>query len=154
MSQPEGGRIFLEDFVEAIALLPNEIRRNFELMKSLDRSSNTVLSDLADCEKRLLQRAKRKLRDAGGATLAPGVDRRQIIEDTELTAEVESKRYKGQEYVDEKVAIAEQTLELVEAHVLKLDKDLAEFEEHLRAAGEFETVGAAKEVTSARARSP
>ena len=81
-----------------------------------------------------------------GALAQPGADRRAIIEDPELNAEVESKRYKAQEMVDEKVAIAEQTLEIVEAHLHRLDSDLAQFEAHLRAAGEFETVGAAKEV--------
>ena len=144
-------RIILEEFVEAITLLPNEIRRNFELMKSLDRASSVVLCELSECEKRALQRAKRKLRESSGALAQPGADRRAIIEDPELNAEVESKRYKAQEMVDEKVAIAEQTLEIVEAHLHRLDSDLAQFEAHLRAAGEFETVGAAKEV---RMRAP
>ena len=65
-------RIILEEFVEGITLLPNEIRRNFELMKSLDRSSSIVLCELSECEKRALQRAKRKLRESSGALAQPG----------------------------------------------------------------------------------
>ena len=70
-------RIILEEFVEGITLLPNEIRRNFELMKSLDRSSSIVLCELSECEKRALQRAKRKLRESSGALAQPGADRRR-----------------------------------------------------------------------------
>jgi hypothetical protein len=33
---------FLEEFVQAIELLPNDVRRNFELIRELDRDSGEM----------------------------------------------------------------------------------------------------------------
>ena len=44
--------------------------------------------------------------------------------------------------MNEKIAISEQTLALVESFLKKLDSDLGAFENVLRGGGEFEVVGA------------
>ena len=36
---------FLEDFVQAIELLPNDLRRNFELIRELDRDSGELAKE-------------------------------------------------------------------------------------------------------------
>ena len=38
----ENGRTYLEDFLSKNAILPNEIRRNFELMRNLDTVSENT----------------------------------------------------------------------------------------------------------------
>lgn len=44
--------------------------------------------------------------------------------------------------MNEKIAIAEQTLALIESFLKKLDMDLGTFENELRGGGDFEVVGA------------
>ncbi len=56
--------------------------------------------------------------------------------------EVRAKKEKAEKAVIEKIAIAEQTLELVESFIRKLDADLGSFEVLLRGGGEFESMGA------------
>lgn len=63
-------------------------------------------------------------------------------DETRLMEEVKSKRHRATQKIDEKVAIAEQTLELVDSFIRKLDTDLAVFETMLRGSGEFEAIGA------------
>jgi len=45
--EQEGGT-FLEDFLQSIELLPNDVRRNFDLMRELDRDSGDAIRDCAD----------------------------------------------------------------------------------------------------------
>ena len=37
---------FLDDYVDSLAALPNEVRRHFELMRSLDKEADTVMSHM------------------------------------------------------------------------------------------------------------
>lgn len=62
--------------------------------------------------------------------------------DNDLWEDIKTKRQRAKLKTDEKVAIAEQSLELVESFVRKLDTDLAVFENILRGSGEFEALGA------------
>jgi hypothetical protein len=43
-----GEGTFLEDFVQSVELLPNDVRRNFELMRELDRDSTELTRECAD----------------------------------------------------------------------------------------------------------
>jgi hypothetical protein len=43
-----GEGTFLEDFVQSVELLPNDVRRNFELMRELDRDSKELTRECAD----------------------------------------------------------------------------------------------------------
>ena len=59
-----------------------------------------------------------------------------------LISDHRTKRQKTENDMNEKIAIAEQTLTLVESFLKKLDADLGGFELALRGGGEFEVVGA------------
>jgi hypothetical protein len=63
-------------------------------------------------------------------------------ESNEELANIKDLRKRAKQKTDEKVAIAEQTLELVESFVRKMDTDLTIFETLLRGSGEFEAIGA------------
>jgi hypothetical protein len=49
MGEQDGGT-FLEDFVSSTELLPNTVRRNFELMRELDRDASDATKDYLDAE--------------------------------------------------------------------------------------------------------
>lgn len=59
-----------------------------------------------------------------------------------LLSEYNQKRQKTESDMNEKIAIAEQTLALIESYVKKLDCDLGTFEAALRGGGDFEVAGA------------
>ena len=45
----EGGT-YLEDFLQSVELLPNDIRRDFELMRALDKECSEATADLESLE--------------------------------------------------------------------------------------------------------
>ena len=45
------GSTYLEDFLNAVELLPNDMRRDFELLKELDSNSSVNLKELTEAEK-------------------------------------------------------------------------------------------------------
>ena len=53
---------YVEDFLENLASLPNEIRRNFELMRALDKEAADAAKELQESEKKVLTDMKRKSR--------------------------------------------------------------------------------------------
>lgn len=121
---------FYEEFINSTEMLPNEIRRNSELMRELDRSASEIVKEVEDTEKVLIQDfdAKRIMNP--------------LPQDIERLNEIRAKRMKATQKNDEKIAIAEQTLDVLDSFVRKLDSDLAVFEGLLRSSGDFETTGA------------
>ena len=53
-----GEETFLESFVEHISDLPNDIRRNLDLVKDLDKSSSDIIRRLRAAEEAYVQRAE------------------------------------------------------------------------------------------------
>lgn len=127
----EEGGTFLEDFLQSIELLPNDIRRNFDLMRELDRDSIEVIRDLGEAEKKCMQKlSKRKEKE----------EVNEAADDISLSLEeIKQYRQRTKQKIGEKVAIGEQTLDLLETRLRLLDTDLAYFETLLRASGEFES---------------
>lgn len=126
---------FLEDYLDHIATLPNEIKRNLELMRNLDKDGSKVSKDLDETEKKFLSDIKKK-----------GSRKAQAIQDgayDEIVEEIKTKRQKSQQIADEKVQIAEQMTADCDIYIDKLDGELAKFEEFLRTSGEFSTTAAA-----------
>ena len=52
------GSTFLEDFQTTVEHLPNDVRRDFELMKELDRDSAQSLRDLTEAERKSMKSFK------------------------------------------------------------------------------------------------
>jgi hypothetical protein len=42
LKNAETSTTFLDDYIDGLAAMPNEIRRHFELMRSLDKEADTV----------------------------------------------------------------------------------------------------------------
>jgi len=116
MAQMKG--TYLENYLESIATLPAEIRRNFALMRELDARSQDMIDKVNKATKEYAQNGKRGMKDLNGEKSS-----KQMRTDLKTCLE----------YGDEKVALAVQTYELVDKHIRRLDTDLKRFEAELDA---------------------
>jgi len=114
MAQMKG--TYLENYLESIATLPAEIRRNFALMRELDARSQEIIDRVNKGTKEYVQNGKRGAKDLNGERSS-----KQMKQDLKTCLE----------YGDEKVALAVQTYELVDKHIRRLDTDLKRFEAEL-----------------------
>mmetsp|Transcript_8577 Transcript_8577/g.12453 ORF Transcript_8577/g.12453 Transcript_8577/m.12453 type:complete len:287 (+) Transcript_8577:79-939(+) len=150
---------YLESVIESISsTLPNDIRRNLELLRQLDESTADVVENLKQAEDAYVKRAQRTMlnyplpphvipegggNDPASAAIIPTTEELQaLVEDPVELARIAQLRRDARQLIDEKVAVAEQTHSVVEGLVGRLDRDIAEFETLLKGAGEFETTGA------------
>eukprot|EP00753_Platysulcus_tardus_P017716 PLAT6467.1.p1 GENE.PLAT6467.1~~PLAT6467.1.p1 ORF type:complete len:290 (+),score=93.82 PLAT6467.1:85-870(+) len=97
-------------------------------MRELDEDSRLLAEEVKAEEVAYIATLRRKL--------AAGTPKREAA-DAEVEAALEAKRKRAMEKIDEKVAIAGQTYDLVDNHVRRLDHDLRRFERVLREEGVF-----------------
>eukprot|EP01116_Phalansterium_solitarium_P024954 TRINITY_DN931_c0_g1_i1.p1 TRINITY_DN931_c0_g1~~TRINITY_DN931_c0_g1_i1.p1 ORF type:complete len:216 (+),score=55.55 TRINITY_DN931_c0_g1_i1:838-1485(+) len=110
---------YLENYIESVSSLPQEVRRNFQLLRELDAESQELVENVERASKSYLRNAKRT---------------REVSEAEEATIKADLK--KALELGDEKVALAVQTYDLVDRHIRRLDQDLKKFEQELAEAGQ------------------
>lgn len=138
----------MEEFINSAELLPNDIRRNSELMRELDKDSADTAKEIetAEVEVQFLTIVLHMvviLHISLQKAFVQNFDIKRVRdEDVEQLQDIRAKRLKSSMKNEEKVAIAEQTLDFLESFVRKLDNDLAVFEGNLRNSGDFETTGA------------
>ena len=108
-----------EDYMESIATLPAELNKNLSLIQQMDERSEELLRGIEEKAGRAMRRGRKQPNDGGGA---------------EFWSTVEGEESECRQMGDEKVALAEQTYELVDAHVQRLDQSLKRFEDELRRA--------------------
>lgn len=96
--------------------LPNELQRNFTLMRELDSRAQTLMKSIDEKADEFMK------------TLVK--DKESIPEEVrkEKLKEIQELFNKAKEYGDDKVQLAIQTYELVDKHIRRLDSDLARFE--------------------------
>lgn len=116
--------------------LPNELKRNFTLMRDLDTRACNVMKSI-DEKATVYMKGMLVKEDC------PEEDKRK-----EKSKEIQDLFNKAKEYGDDKVQLAIQTYELVDKHIRRLDSDLARFEGEIqdktlnaRGKSEEETVG-------------
>lgn len=145
---------FLESFVEQITNLPNEVRRNLDLVKDLDKSCSQIVGQLREAEEAFVQRAeqtildlplaaRKRKRDASSAAEKIDDDDSKDDEDVVVptTEELRGRimnpaememiarlRREAIQQAEEKVVVAEQTYSMVDEVVKRLDSDLSKFE--------------------------
>lgn len=126
----------IEEILESITTVPYAVKRHFELMRELDSRVTTLLNELADDETAVVTLAAKEngtsiaagLGDHGKAALKAIAKKRRLCDD--LT--------------DEKISIAEQTLQILHRHVDVVGSELSALSAHLHATGEFESSGSAR----------
>ena len=145
---------FLESFVEQITNLPNEVRRNLDLVKDLDKSCSQIVGQLREAEEAFVQRAeqtildlplaaRKRKRDASSAAEKIDDDDSKDDEDVVVptTEELRGRimnpaememiarlRREAIQQAEEEVVVAEQTYSMVDEVVKRLDSDLSKFE--------------------------
>uniref|UniRef100_UPI00358E1984 inhibitor of growth protein 5-like n=1 Tax=Myxine glutinosa TaxID=7769 RepID=UPI00358E1984 len=108
--------MYLEHYLDSIENLPNELQRNFHLMRDLDQRTEDLKAEIEGLASEYLTSV---------AVLSPTarLDRLQRIQ----TAFARCR-----EFGDDKVQLAMQTYEMVDKHIRRLDADLARFEAELK----------------------
>lgn len=96
--------------------LPNDLKRNFTLMRELDSRAQLLMKEIDE-------RASDMMRSMVNA-------KENLSDDTKKDSikKIQELFNKAKTYGDEKVQIAIQTYELVDKHIRRLDSDLARFE--------------------------
>jgi len=108
---------YLEKYLESVANLPSEVKRNFTMMQELDQQTQTLLDKLEVSTRGYLK--KRKTAKEGSVT------------DDRALQKLKDEFKKAMEMGDEKVELAIATYELVDKHIRRLDADLKKFEAEL-----------------------
>jgi hypothetical protein len=121
---------YLEDYIASIEFLPNDLRRDFELMREHDKDGTDVLRELYDCEQNFIQRAVRIVGENSYET--------NLEETTAKLNEINSLRQRAKQKMAQKVHLSSNMLKDLEKFIRKLDSDLTVFESELRTCGEFE----------------
>ncbi|XP_052896538.1 inhibitor of growth protein 4 isoform X2 [Anopheles moucheti] len=108
--------LYLEHYLDGLEHLPNELKRNFTLMRDLDSRAQMLMKSIdekADEYLKSLVNSKENISDD--------------VKKEKLQA-IQELFNKAKEYGDDKVQLAIQTYELVDKHIRRLDSDLARFE--------------------------
>mmetsp|Transcript_3840 Transcript_3840/g.5629 ORF Transcript_3840/g.5629 Transcript_3840/m.5629 type:complete len:253 (-) Transcript_3840:92-850(-) len=124
---------YLNEFIETIQAVPDEVQRNFCLIRELDKTFSTQQSDLLKLHKDYLEDLRKRTEDKDGL----GKDPKHL-----LNQDVKLKRIRllyndTLQQADEKIAIAKQSYDLVDEHIKRLDLKLRQFEEELTHSGHF-----------------
>jgi hypothetical protein len=118
---------FLEDFLQSVELLPNDIRRDFELMREHDKECSDGLAELDELEKNVLQDLKKRKLDT--CLELPKI---------EFEEQYTNIYHRIQQRSSQKTSLAANMLKDLEKFIRKLDSDLYLFENELKGCGEYE----------------
>ncbi|KAL7681853.1 putative inhibitor of growth histone-binding protein [Plasmopara halstedii] len=132
---------YVEDYLESMYMLPSEIKRNFDLMRELDKTSYPLLEELKTVQKAYLTSARQKvLARCADTTKGEATEKelREIIESDGIVRQLYEKHASVVQKLDEKIAIAAQSYDIVDHHIRRLDRDLESYSALLKANGEYE----------------
>jgi len=137
----------LEDYIDAISTLPYEVQRSFNLMQTLDRKIQELLTEVLEEEKNHVLLLKRKLRESHDKEKAKEYLRNHGVD---AVASIRSKRQQIRQLSGEKLVATENIQKMVVCQLKILESELASFEQHLAVTGALERVAAAGEEVAAR----
>ncbi|CAH0475634.1 unnamed protein product [Peronospora belbahrii] len=132
---------YVEDYLESIYMLPSEIKRNFELMRDLDKTSYPLLEDLKSEQKAYLIESRKKIVARCNDTTRGEPTEEELQELIGAKEQVERLKMKHDlvvQKLDEKVAIAAQSYDIIDHHIRRLDRELESYAALLRANGEYQ----------------
>lgn len=132
---------YLEGFVESIATLPHNVRRNLELLRDMDASCAELVQQWTQAQQAYVQAAHDKMMQlevtSKGVKVLSGNGQVVIPTTEELYGylhnesayrEIQTLQTNAMQQADEKVAIAEQTYNIIDSAVKRLDQDLSTME--------------------------
>ncbi|XP_059615818.1 inhibitor of growth protein 4 isoform X4 [Phlebotomus argentipes] len=106
--------LYLEHYLDGLEHLPNELQRNFNLMRDLDYRAQNIMQTIDEKSQEVLQ--------------SISTDTSKESTRRETVKQIQELFNKAKEFGDDKVQLAIQTYELVDKHIRRLDSDLARFE--------------------------
>lgn len=137
---------YLEGFIEGLSTLPQELRRQLELIRSLDTSAVASLAELRRLQQEYIYQVEQKMSEvevvqsADGTVLGlredpslepmfPSTEELfDFVNDPEKYKRIKALQRECLQKAEEKVAVARQSLELIDAKVQRLDHDLSAME--------------------------
>jgi len=90
---------FLEFFIENISTLPNEVKRNFDLMKNLDKLCSTNCDHLRECEAKYVREAEKRIMENIQVSTDYKLRRKAIDDNNSATKMNEENEYKMEGFV-------------------------------------------------------
>lgn len=108
--------LYLEHYLDGLEHLPNELKRNFTLMRELDSRAQGMMKSIDEKANEYMKQLVNTKE-----TFPDDVKKEKLRTIQELFN-------KAKELGDDKVQLAIQTYELVDKHIRRLDSDLARFE--------------------------
>lgn len=128
---------YLEDFLQSTELIPNDVRRDFELMREHDRECSEMSNKISNNEKKIFQYLKKIKLDnetnaATNNTVAATTTNQDYIEVKDAYGEMKGLRNRLHHRALQKVSLASNMLKDIEQFINKLDNDLNCFEVDLR----------------------
>ncbi|KFB41009.1 AGAP009992-PA-like protein [Anopheles sinensis] len=108
--------LYLEHYLDGLEHLPNELKRNFTLMRDLDSRAQVLMKSIDEKANEFMKSLVNSKENFSDEVKK---EKLQAIQDL---------FNKAKEYGDDKVQLAIQTYELVDKHIRRLDSDLARFE--------------------------
>ena len=142
---------YLEAFIEGLSTLPNDVKRNMELIRDLDKTAAASAAKKRKLQQEYIYQAEQKMATVqvvqGGpdGTTVLGLREADHLEpmfpstaelfdfinttDDGMAAkykEIKALQDECLQKADEKVAVAKQAMELIDAKVQRLDHDLSE----------------------------
>ena len=112
---------YLGNSLKSLSGLPNDVRKNFSGMLSLDERNNDLSTEIETASQEYLRKVKER-------HLNPRKRKSEMEKIMKMFHEAKDNS-------DSKVKIAIQTYELVDKHIRKLDVDLAKFESEMKETG-------------------
>lgn len=108
--------LYLEHYLDGLEHLPNELKRNFTLMRDLDSRAQVLMKSIDEKANEFMKQ------------LANSKENFPDDVKKEKLRAIQELFNKAKEFGDDKVQLAIQTYELVDKHIRRLDSDLARFE--------------------------
>jgi len=112
---------YLGNYLKNLSCLPNDVRKNFSGMLSLDEKNREIGTEIEGASQEYLRKVKER-------HLNPRKRKSEMEKIMKMFHEAKVNS-------DSKVNLAIQTYELVDKHIRKLDSDLAKFESEMKKAG-------------------
>jgi seryl-tRNA synthetase len=124
---------YLEDFVLSLEMLPNQFRRDLELLKELDRETYDLSKETQQLEKQYIENLSKF------SSLQDKLEKDKIIEvNQKIKNDINVLKDRIQKKLSNKSAIAQSLIDVIDQFGNKLDSDLVLFENELKGAGDYE----------------
>ncbi|EFA76233.1 PHD zinc finger-containing protein [Heterostelium album PN500] len=112
----QGKGTYLENYLETVSTVPSELTRSLALIRELDYRSNEVVEKVESIKNHLVNNTSSSRKAA------------QDILSEKGTKQLKADLKAVMEYADEKVELSNQSYELIDRYIRKLDTELKKFE--------------------------